>query len=237
MFLWNWKFIQNSLLLSVLPTELTLWLWHIKQSSSGCSQKWTHLTPECLIIRKNDIFKRLHVTLMLHKHNNIMTTVYPLPNSRTRILPKSCIYFSLAESPTSHPQAHHFKWNMALVLMYICLGFPGGASGEEPSAKVGDIRDVGWIPGSGRTPGEGHDNPLQYFCLENSTQREAWRATVHGVAKSQIQLRRLSTHMHLYLCKSPIVCLRLFCALCEWHIAFCHLPLNIMFLIIYPQYI
>ena len=232
MFLWNWKFIQNSLLLSVLPTELTLWLRHIQQSSSGCSQKWAHLTPEC-----NDVFKRSYVTLMLvPKHNNIMTTVYPLPNSRTRILPKSWIYFSLAESPTSHPQANHFKWNMALVLMYICLGFPGGTSGKEPSARVGDIRDVGWIPGSGRTPGGGHDNPLQYFCLENSTQREAWRATVHGVAKSQTQLRRLSTHMHLYLFKSPIVCLRLYGALCEWHIAFCHLPLN-MFLIIYPQYI
>ena len=51
------------------------------------------------------------------------------------------------------------------------------------------------------------------------------RATVHGVAKSQTRLRRLSTHMHLYLFKSPVVCLCLFCALCEWHIAFCHLPL------------
>ena len=83
---------------------------------------------------------------------------------------------------------------------------------------------MGWIPGSGRTPGEGHDNPLQYPCLENSMQREASELQSMG-SQSQTQLRRLSTHTRLYLFKSPIVCLCLFCALCEWHIAFCHLPL------------
>ena len=51
-------------------------------------------------------------------------------------------------------------------------------------ANAGDIRDTGLIPGSGRCPGGGHSNPLQYSCLENSTDRGAWRATVHGVAKS-----------------------------------------------------
>ena len=47
------------------------------------------------------------------------------------------------------------------------MGFPGGASGKEPPAKAGDQRDAGWIPGLGRSPGGGHGNPLQYFCLEN----------------------------------------------------------------------
>ena len=83
---------------------------------------------------------------------------------------------------------------------------------------------MGWIPGSGRTPGEGHDNTLQYPCLENCMQREASELQSMG-SQSQTQLRRLSTHTRLYLFKSPIVCLCLFCALCEWHIAFCHLPL------------
>ena len=49
----------------------------------------------------------------------------------------------------------------------------------------GDVRDVGSIPGLGRFPGGGHGNPLQYFCLENLIDREAWLATVHRVAKSQ----------------------------------------------------
>ena len=55
---------------------------------------------------------------------------------------------------------------------------------KNPPADAGDIRDVGSLPGSGRSPGEGHSNPLQYSCLENSMDRAAWQATVDGVAKS-----------------------------------------------------
>ena len=52
-------------------------------------------------------------------------------------------------------------------------------------ANTGDIRDVGSILGSGRSPGEGHDTPLQYSCLENPKSRGVWRAMVHSVAKIQ----------------------------------------------------
>ena len=62
---------------------------------------------------------------------------------------------------------------------------------KNPPANVGDIRDLGSIPGSGRSPGEGNGTPLQYSCLENPMDRGAWRATVHGVAES---LTQLSTH-------------------------------------------
>ena len=65
------------------------------------------------------------------------------------------------------------------------LGFPGGSDGK---ASVCNVGDPGSIPGSGRFPGEGSGNPLQYYCLENSMDRGAWWATVHGVAKSQTQL-------------------------------------------------
>ena len=51
-------------------------------------------------------------------------------------------------------------------------------------ANAGDMGDVGFIPGSGRSPGRGHGNPLQYFCLENPMDRGAWQATVHRVAQS-----------------------------------------------------
>ena len=56
---------------------------------------------------------------------------------------------------------------------------------KNPLANVGDTRDVGSIPRSGRSPGVGNGNPLQYSCLENSTDWGAWWATVHGVTKSQ----------------------------------------------------
>ena len=56
-------------------------------------------------------------------------------------------------------------------------------------ANAEDIKDLGSVPGSGRFPAEGHGNPLQYSCLENPTDRGAWQATVHGVAKIQTQLK------------------------------------------------
>ena len=59
-------------------------------------------------------------------------------------------------------------------------GFPGGSDGKESAYSAGDL---GSIPGSGRSPGEGNGNPLQYVCLENPMDREAWQATVHGVTK------------------------------------------------------
>ena len=55
---------------------------------------------------------------------------------------------------------------------------------KNSSANAGDIRDVGSIPGSGRSPGGGNDNPLQYSCLENPMDRGSWQAVVHGVAES-----------------------------------------------------
>ena len=55
---------------------------------------------------------------------------------------------------------------------------------KNPPANAGDIRDAVLIPGSGRSPGEGSGNPLQYSCLGNSMDKGAWWATVHGVTKS-----------------------------------------------------
>ena len=59
---------------------------------------------------------------------------------------------------------------------------------KNPPAKAGDGRDVGLIPGSGRSPGGGNGNPLQYSSLENLMDRGAWQATVHRAARSQRRL-------------------------------------------------
>ena len=68
-------------------------------------------------------------------------------------------------------------------------------------AIAGDtkVKVTGLIPGSGKFPGGRHGNPLQYSCLENPMDREAWQATVHRVAQSQTQLKQLSTHGYKFL--------------------------------------
>ena len=67
--------------------------------------------------------------------------------------------------------------------MYIlrALGFPGGSDGKEPACNAGDL---GSLPGSGRSPGEGNGYPFQYSSLENPMDRETWQAIAHGIAKS-----------------------------------------------------
>ena len=62
-------------------------------------------------------------------------------------------------------------------------GFPGGGVVKNLPANAGDTRNAGSIPGSGRSPGVGNGNPLQYPCLENSIDRGSWQATVHRVAR------------------------------------------------------
>ena len=74
-------------------------------------------------------------------------------------------------------------------------GFPGGSVVKNLPANAGDSDNASSIPGSGRSPGGGNGNPLQYSCLENPMDRGAWKAAVHGVAKSWTQLsNRAQTH-------------------------------------------
>ena len=78
------------------------------------------------------------------------------------------------------------------------MGFPGGSDGKESACSVGD---PGLTPGSGTSPGEGNDNPLQYSCLENPMTGGAWQATVHRVAKSWTQLSDFTINN---------------CSICKW---------------------
>ena len=64
------------------------------------------------------------------------------------------------------------------------MGFPGCSVIKNPPTNAGDIGDVGLTPGSGRSSGEGNGNMFQYSSLENTKDRETWRATVHGAARS-----------------------------------------------------
>ena len=77
-------------------------------------------------------------------------------------------------------------------LIYV-RGFPGGTVIKNLPANDGDTIGADLVLGLERSPGGGNDNPLQYSCLENPTDRGVWQAIVHGVAKSQT---RVSTHIH-----------------------------------------
>ena len=68
------------------------------------------------------------------------------------------------------------------------LSFPGGAAVKNVPARAGEAKEKGSVPGSGRSPGEGKGNPLQYSCLENAMNTGVWWAIVHGVATSWTQL-------------------------------------------------
>ena len=76
-------------------------------------------------------------------------------------------------------------------------GFPGGSAGKEHTLPMQETQEtLGLIPGSGRSPGEGNGNQLQYSCLENRMDRGAKQTTVHGVAKSQTQVS--TTHAKMF---------------------------------------
>ena len=69
---------------------------------------------------------------------------------------------------------------------------------KNPLANAGNVRDESSIPGSRRSPGEGHGNPLQCSCLENPMDKGAWQATIQRVTKSWAQLKQLSTQAHKF---------------------------------------
>ena len=79
--------------------------------------------------------------------------------------------------------------------LYTYVGLPGCLNGTESTCNAGDL---GSIPGSRRSPGKENGYPLQYSCLENSMDRGAWQATVHGVAKSQTRLNDSHLYIHTY---------------------------------------
>ena len=88
------------------------------------------------------------------------------------------------EAPQEHLRTRAKKFLLFLIGI-LSQGFPTGSEGKESAYNAGDL---GLIPTSGRSPGEGSSNPFQYFCLENSMDRGARRNTVHGIAKSQTGL-------------------------------------------------
>ena len=91
---------------------------------------------------------------------------------------------------------HPASWGLHLLFLLCIWGFSGGSSGEEPTCQCRRHTRCGFDPCLGRSPAEGHDNPLQYSCLENPMDRGAWRATIHRVAESDLMEATQHARMH-----------------------------------------
>ena len=93
-----------------------------------------------------------------------------------------------------------FKGGRWIASSQLAISFPGGSVAKNLPANV---RDAFSIPGSGRCPGRGTGNPLQYSCLENSMERGAWQATVHVITKSRTQLTEHTHRNHIQSLSCP----------------------------------
>ena len=121
----------------------------------------------------------------------------------------------------------------SLLYIYVYMGFPGGKLMKNPPANAGDKTDRGLVPGSGRSPGVGYSDSLQYFCLENTMDRGDWQATVHEVTKNQIWLSNsihtcthahTNTHMYtiyIYICICLWYMLDIFSSFSLWFCLWC----------------
>ena len=127
-----------------------------------------------------------------HLHGTSITTIggnlMPPNTTKYQIFFKKILFLALLDLLCCMWASSSFGEENCLVAVHglliavasLVVGFPGGSDGKESAWNAGDL---GSIPGSGRSSREGNGNPLQYSCLENFTEREAWWATVHDVAE------------------------------------------------------
>ena len=130
------------------------------------------------------------------------------PNFYSSLIPQSIysflsLYYIACESIQVHVQPQpYFPVNPVIPNWQNHIMQPGASlvalAVKKQPANAGDMWHVGLIPGSGRSPGGGHDNPLPYSCLENPMDRGAWQATVHRVSESRIWLKWLGMHIPFY---------------------------------------
>ena len=143
-----------------------------------------------LILHLYCVLQRTKHVLSLHFFKNVRHSYACKGKQRMRTSRKSIFTFSLP-SPSLWILCRNNTKLCNLTTQSMSLGLS--------ELAPWDIGDTSSIPVSGRSPGGGHGNPLQYSCLENPINRGAWWATVHGVAKSWTRLKRLSTHIYSWL--------------------------------------
>ena len=127
--------------------------------------------------RRRPLQLEIQPTMLQRSRHDVATEQQPIQSDCSRVWSPVCKF---SKSKTNSGK------------MYLAPGFPGGS---EVKASACNAVDLGPIPGSGRSPGEGNGNPFQYSCLENPMDGGAWWATVHSVAKSRTRLSHFTLHI------------------------------------------
>ena len=174
-------------------------MWFSNQGSNSCLLQWKHAVLTAGLSGKPHWPRVCKISLA---STGLVLRLH-LPGGTQIVHSQSFL-------PTAHTDryvytcAHVYTTNFVCMYtnMYACVNsFPGGS---EVKNLLCDTGDSGSIPGSGRSLGEGNGNLVQYSCLENPMDRGAWRATVHGVAKSCTRLS--DYHFHSVICVCAFIC-------------------------------
>ena len=208
-----WKSIMPSLKFFFLDGVLGSTCWVLRGEQLQTSQMWGHsLSASCSPHRTHDSkedvqFNQLLWLLKKTWFLNKIPTVHENVNKKVRSHPKPQSEIAITKTPF-------------YLFIHIC-GLPQWLSSKESACNAGD---VGSSPGLGRFSGRWHGKPLQYSCLENPMDREAWWATAHRVTKSQTWLSKWArararthththTHTHVYKMLSRVIYMLHWCLL------------------------
>ena len=134
--------------------------------------------------------KKINITTYLIRKVFLRIGILSKSLWQIQVFQNSDFHFNARILPLANKQHQlfFFRWHRSFLFQKMSIkqqskqpwGFPGGSDSKESACKAGD---GGSVPGAGRSPGDGNGYPLQYSCLENSMDRGAWWATVHGVAE------------------------------------------------------
>ena len=182
--------INHSYFIKVLKISLRSYIWWLESwgSETGLSPKFIIFQRPCHFSQRMIYCKCTITSVKLWKHQNRLK-FWQFSDATSTLHASVFLYLSLW-SVFLHSTSFH---NGFLKIVMMKLGFPGAVDGKESTCNAGDL---GVIPVSGRSPGEGNGYPLQYSCLENSMDRWAWEATVHGVTELDVTEQR--THTYIY---------------------------------------
>ena len=173
MSLQHFSFTRTELVICVVPSNVTVCSSVLQPScKAGCDQvSWNKTNFEGLALLQGFSFS-LNLTCFLSLFSSVLFE------------PKSFLIHKYLV-PSILPRKLPIVKNSNYPLLIVFWGFLGSSEVKASACNAGDL---GLIPGSGRSPGEGNGNPLQYSCLENPMDRGAWWAAVHRVTKSWTRL-------------------------------------------------